>query len=340
LLSVFLMPSEDKIAGVLLGTAVGDAIGLPHEGLHPKRVARRLGAKPLRHQMLFGRGMVSDDTEHASMVARALAESGGDVDGFTDSFARQLRRWILALPPGVGLATLRGALRLLVGVSPDRSGVNSAGNGPAMRSALLGLCAGDEASLTRLVLASTRVTHTDPRAEDGALIVARVARQLAARRLDSSVVDEIRDPEFRQRVRDAWEGEFSSLEHYREHAGYESGVSGFIVHTVPAALYCALRNSDARVGLEQAVRLGGDTDTTAAIVGALVGARDGVGGLPQDWIDGVRDWPLSTRGLRDLAAALAAGRVAPRQRWLASIPRNLAFVGVILGHVALRLVGR
>ncbi len=334
------MPSEDTIAGVLLGTAVGDAIGLPHEGLHPKRIARRLEREPLRHQMLLGRGMLSDDTEHASMVGRAVAESAGDVHGFTRSFARQLRRWVLALPPGVGLATLRGALRLIVGVAPDRSGVDSAGNGPAMRSALLGICANDDAHLAQLVRASTRMTHTDPRAEDGALVVARVARQMAAGELDSSIVERIRDPEFRRRARDAWEGEFSSLDDYRQHAGYERGVSGFVVHTVPAALYCAVRNADARASLEQAVRLGGDTDTTAAIVGALVGARDGGARLPRDWVEGVMDWPLSTTTLRQLASALATGQPPPRQRWLASIPRNLAFVAIIFGHVALRLIGR
>ncbi len=67
------MMLEDTVAGVLLGTAVGDAIGLPHEGLHPQRIAQRLERGPLRHALLLGRGMLSDDTEHASMVARATA---------------------------------------------------------------------------------------------------------------------------------------------------------------------------------------------------------------------------------------------------------------------------
>lgn len=65
------------ITGCLLGTAVGDAIGLPYEGLTRQRAARLLGA-PDRHRLLFGRGMVSDDTEHTCMVAQALIVSGGD----------------------------------------------------------------------------------------------------------------------------------------------------------------------------------------------------------------------------------------------------------------------
>ena len=88
------------------------------------------------------------------------------------------------------------------------------------------------------------------------------------------------------------------------------------------------------------MRLGGDTDTTAAIVGALVGARTGAEGLPEDWLDGIRDWPISTESLRALADALANGTAVPRQRWVASIPRNLALVVLIIGHLALRLGGR
>ncbi|EDM79481.1 probable dinitrogenase reductase activating glycohydrolase (draG) [Plesiocystis pacifica SIR-1] len=319
---------------------MGDAIGLPHEGLHPRRIARRLERAPLRHRMVLGRGMLSDDTEHAWMVGRALAESKGELDAFTRAFARQLRRWVLALPPGVGLATLRGTLRLVVGVPPERSGVHSAGNGPAMRSALLGVYARDDAHLAQLVRASTRMTHTDPRAEDGALLVARLARQLAAGALDRAIVDSIRDPEFRERARGAWTGGDASLEDYRQRAGYERGVSGFVVHTVPAALYCVMAGADARASLELAVRLGGDTDTTAAIVGALVGARDGVGGLPQDWLEGIWDWPLTTDSLDALARALASDQPPPRHRWLAAIPRNLACIAVIVGHVTLRLLGR
>ena len=290
--------------------------------------------------MFFGRGLVSDDTEHTSMVARALAEADGNVDVFTRSFARQLKRWVVALPPGIGLATLRGGLRLLVGVNPGQSGVRSAGNGPAMRAAILGVCARDDGHLVDLARASTHVTHTDPRAEDGAILVARLARQLSTTGPDPCIADEIRDPEFRQRVRDAWLGEYPGLEAYRSSAGYGRGVSGFIVDTVPAAVYCAARADDPRRALERAVRLGGDTDTTAAIVGALVGARVGVDGLPRDWLEGVCDWPVSTESLRALAEALATGSSAPRQRWIASIPRNLGVAILIFGHLTLRLLGR
>lgn len=335
------MPSTNTntIAGVLLGTAVGDALGLPHEGLHPRRIARRLQRAPLHHAMLLRRGLLSDDTEHTAMVARAFAESSGDVARFTRSFARQLRRWIVSLPPGLGLATLRSSVRLLLGASPGRSGVRSAGNGPAMRAAVLGVLARNDAHLVDLVRAATRITHTDPRAEHGARVVARLAGQLAAGAPDPSIVHDVADPELRSRLEDAWTFG-GGLEDYRAQAGYERGVSGFVVHTVPAAVYCALRHPEPRDAITTAVRLGGDTDTTAAIAGALVGARVGATGLPGEWIDGIADWPLSTEHLRNLAATLTEGGAIPRQRWLAALPRNLGLVAVIAGHVMLRLLGR
>ncbi|HLV80345.1 MAG TPA: ADP-ribosylglycohydrolase family protein [Chthonomonadaceae bacterium] len=61
----------DSVAGCLLGTAVGDAIGLSYEGLTPGR-QRKLFPHVERYHLLFGRGMVSDDTEHTCMVAQAL----------------------------------------------------------------------------------------------------------------------------------------------------------------------------------------------------------------------------------------------------------------------------
>lgn len=121
----------DAIAGCLLGKAVGDALGLPCEGLTPQR-QRRLFPNLDGYRLLpGGRGLVSDDTEHTCLIAQSLIVSAGEAALFEKRFARELRLWLLLLPAGVGLATLRATLRLLVGVPPARSGVFSAGNGPA-----------------------------------------------------------------------------------------------------------------------------------------------------------------------------------------------------------------
>ena len=115
--------AADRFAGLLLGQAVGDGLGLPYENLPPARVARRLGDRELRPALLAGWTAGSDDTAHAWAVGQALLESGGDPDRFRAALGRRLRAWFLTLPAGIGLATLRAMVRLCVGVPPDRSGV-------------------------------------------------------------------------------------------------------------------------------------------------------------------------------------------------------------------------
>ena len=166
---------QDRLAGILLGTAVGDALGLPAEGLSARR-RRRMLPGPWRHRFLLGRGMISDDTEHALFVAQSLLKHPDDARAFQRSLAWHLRWWFLGLPAGIGLATARACVKLCLGWPPNRSGVFSAGNGPAMRSAILGgYFHGAPEVMENFVLASTRITHTDPKAMTGALAVARTA---------------------------------------------------------------------------------------------------------------------------------------------------------------------
>lgn len=141
-----LPPSRhDAFAGCLLGTAFGDGMGLPFEGLSPAR-RHALFGRTLGFRLLPGRAMGSDDTEHTCHLARALLRSRGDVEGFRRALANSLRGWFLCLPAGIGKATAIGCLTLLVGFPADCSGAFSAGNGPAMRSAVLGLMIGDQCS--------------------------------------------------------------------------------------------------------------------------------------------------------------------------------------------------
>jgi hypothetical protein len=129
---------------------------LSYEGMSPSR-ARKLLGPPERYRFVFGRGMISDDTDHTCMVAQSLIESGDNVDTFTRRFASRLRWWILALPAGVGNATARSCINLWLGIRPAKSGVYSAGNGPAMRAAIFGATIDDVLKLLEYVRASSRL---------------------------------------------------------------------------------------------------------------------------------------------------------------------------------------
>src|SRR6476619_6720021 len=106
---------RDAFAGVLLGTAVGDALGLPAENLSPERIRRRWKGE-WRMRLLFGCGMTSDDTEHTLMVAQALLTHQRDQNAFQRILAWKFRFWFAGLPGGVGLATAKACIRLWVGL--------------------------------------------------------------------------------------------------------------------------------------------------------------------------------------------------------------------------------
>lgn len=346
------MPS-DPITGTLLGCAVGDALGLPYEGLSRQRGIRLLG-EPVRHRFLFGRGMVSDDTEHSCMVAQALCCHPHDPEAFARDLAWRLRWWLLGAPAGIGLATLRAILKLWVGFSPRTSGVFSAGNGPAMRSAILGAAIDDLNTLQRFVRASTRLTHTDPKAYSGAFAVA-LAAWCARRGIDDAGFF----GQYRAITEDAPAGEFFALMtgveqslargestvDYAVQLGCERGVSGYVFRTVPVALHawlCHPRDFLAAVGA--VIRCGGDTDTTAAITGAIVGSAVGSAGLPEDLARTLWEWPLSVAWMRRLGEtltdAMSSGKAKrpPQVVPLVGLFRNVLFIGVVLGHIVRRLL--
>ena len=71
-----------SIPGCLFGTAVGDALGLPFEGMSAQLI-QKFKPLPLRHRFFFNRGTLSDDTEHTCLVAQPLIASGTAQNIFT-----------------------------------------------------------------------------------------------------------------------------------------------------------------------------------------------------------------------------------------------------------------
>lgn len=85
--------------GCLLGTAVGDSLGLPAEGLSAVTVLRR-GKGRWKQSFLGSYGMVSDDTEHTVLLCRALMRHPDDADAFLLDLAWSLKWWLWAVRLG------------------------------------------------------------------------------------------------------------------------------------------------------------------------------------------------------------------------------------------------
>lgn len=344
------MNRQDHILGCILGTAVGDAIGLPREGLSARRAGRMFGGPPLGYRFMFGRGMCSDDTEHTVMVGQALIASDGDAERFASDFARRLRWWFARVPAGIGFGTCRACVKLWIGVSPTRSGVKSAGNGPAMRSAVLGVAACNEAEMQRLVEASTAVTHADPRAGQGAAVIARLARWASTPAeerggFEAALFMGVEDIQLRSHLELAVRSAEAGLtpDAFARQLDQQHGISGFVNHTVPAAVYSWLANRGSyRDAVEAAVCLGGDSDTVAAITGALAGTELGPDAIPQEWIAGLREWPCGVEWMKRLSQSLSDRQErqmqsAPEVHGFKMIVRNAFFTAVVLTHGMRRL---
>lgn len=345
------MTFREQLTGVLIGTAVGDALGLPAEGLSPERIRRKWNGI-WKHRFFFGHGMCSDDTEHTFFVVQALLAHGDDAAAFQKCLAWKLRFWLLGLPAGVGFATLRAIIKLWVGFPPSHSGVFSAGNGPAMRSAIIGAWFADQPEQRRrFVSASTKITHVDPRAETAALAVAEAAAWAVNQNESigqwlAELQDISRDEEWPGICRQLSDSHAAgkSVQDFAVASGLSKGVSGYAYHSVPVALYAFVRHEgDFRPAVIAALNCGGDTDTVGAIVGALCGARHGVEKIPTQWREGIWEWPRSLALLKRAAERLAdkkgnQGQPGPvHYFWPLVILRNVLFMIVVLIHGLLRL---
>lgn len=298
--------------------------------------------------------MISDDTEHTLMVAQALLTHPRDAIAFQRSLGWKLRWWLASLPAGVGLATAKACMRLWIGFPTQRAAVFSAGSGPAMRSAVIGVFFADNQDLRReFVAASSGLTHRGWQAEIAPLAVAESTALTARTKKhpDSGEVIEMlrilsNQSEWQTsitRIESALVAKLSVSEFARD-LGLEKGVTGYSLHVVPVALYAWLRHSgDFRSGMIGILEAGGDTDTTGAIFGAMAGASVGESGIPHNWLNGVTEWPRSISFMRQIAARLAdqyanSTPLGPlRYFWPALLLRNVLFLIVVLLHGFRRL---
>ena len=297
--------AEDRLAGSLLGQALGDALGFVVEA-QPPEVARayvddwlRAGRAGQRSHPQFPFGQYTDDTQLARELLLSFEERAGwDPATFAGRLARLFRE---NQDVGAGWGTRSAALRLSSGTHWSSSGTPSpyAGNGSAMRAGQLGLLFPDTRSMVRVAGDQSRITHLDPRCAAGAVAVARAVALAAAREPvhaeafleDVAYCADQEDSSMGAAIRAL--ARWASLEpaaaarHVHEsgldpgHSSWQ-GISAFVVPSVCWSLYSFLRSPDDYwETICTAIAVGGDTDTLAAIAGAICGARLGRDALPQ-----------------------------------------------------------
>ena len=321
----------ETLIGCLLGQALGDALGFVVEA-RPFEAARRYVDQYLRTGRAgdlahpdFPFGQYSDDTQLARELLVSIAEGGG---WSPEAFARRLsglfRR---GADVGAGPGTRAAAARLGGGTHWSLAGTPApyAGNGSAMRAAPLGLLFDDTEAMVAAAVEQSLVTHLDPRCAAGAVAVAQ-AVALAA---DGTPLDRdrfltgvaglagVQDQSVASAIRGlaAWAHlPPDEAAHWLHAEGLDpayaeewQGISAFVTPSVVWSLYAFLRNPDDYwTAVCTAIGAGGDTDTMAAITGAIAGARLGPSALPAPLVEQLNDrgeWRAAE--LTELAARVA-----------------------------------
>ncbi|MCI1187335.1 ADP-ribosylglycohydrolase family protein [Hymenobacter sp. DH14] len=319
------LPEQAQAA--LLGLAVGDALGVPVE--FAPRAARR--QDPVTSMRAYGThrqpaGTWSDDSSLTFCLAETLARPGGR-HGAPDlsDFARRSINWLYqsywtatGVTFDVGNATRAAIDRLQRGVEPTKAGPNSEydnGNGALMR--ILPLAFHDVWRAEKLDLNAAwtltenvaSVTHGHPRSTLGCFLYLLVARGLLAGLAPAEACTQMRE------LANPWL-ENGSIPAVVEDRHYETTLngklsqlkedqissSGYVVHTLEAALWCLLKHGTYAATVLAAVNLGDDTDTTGAVAGGLAGLAYGEAGIPAEWLA-----VLARRAdIEDLARRLAS----------------------------------
>lgn len=300
----FALP-RDRYLGCLVGLALGDALGAPLEFLSRDQIVATWGEV----RDLLGGGWLNvdpgeytEDTQLAVTLAASIV-SLGCVD--PQDMARRLVAWLQVGPTDVGKLT-RHAIRYHeqglpwheVGprVCIDLIG-RCAGNGSVMRCAPVGLLqALRPAQLVRDSILTSQLTHADPQPVWATVAVNLAIGELLAGRttnLIPRIAAQIEEPRVKRALLQA-----PSLARKDVRSG------GYVLETLSAAFWALENHTGFEEVVVAAVNLGDDADTVGAVAGALAGAREGFGAIPQRWLTQLHHVePLAdlARGLHRLA---------------------------------------
>jgi len=282
--------------GCLLGLAIGDALGGPSEGLLPGAIAHRWGRVT---GFLDENQTGSDDTEYALFNARLLLKHGAQISA--GAIARGWQEEIISASntyKGAGFSEMLAIRNLQEGLHPPQSGrhLHAWSDGLAMRVAPFGIVAAGRPELAaRLAEMDGSVTHAGEGIFAGQAVAAAIARAM-----EGASVDRIVDAALGVIPPDSWTstgiqeavtlGKKSSDVWDALDPLYQKIVcsSYFWSDVAPEAIALAFgilaaSRGNFREAVLGGVNVGRDTDTIAAIAGAIAGAREGIGGLPVEW---------------------------------------------------------
>lgn len=282
------------IHDAVFGHVIGDALGVPVEFLdrahfdaHPVTTMTGHGAFDVPA------GTWSDDSALTLALMDALVELGFNYNNIMRKFVRWYQSGDYTpdnVAIGMGRATKESLDRYLLGIPALECGADQEhnnGNGALMRIIPLAFtsCTLEQA------LKVCSLTHAHQISQTGCALFLAIAKGLRAEKPVAQSIDEM--VAHWERIKNT-----AALETYEEYYHRLKGIAslgrdeiqstGFVVHTMEAALWCLLTTDSYKECVLTAVNLGSDTDTTAAVAGGLAGIIYGRDAIPQEWMDALR----------------------------------------------------
>jgi poly(ADP-ribose) glycohydrolase ARH3 len=281
--------SKSKFLGCLTGTAIGDSLGARREGRGMSRSEDIISLAEKLEQLIY-----TDDTHMTIGIAESLIESKGfDGEHMAQTFIKNYKaepwRGYGPGPPRIfgmiesGEAWGSAANRLYQG--------GSFGNGSAMRVAPVGLLYSyNMEKLREVAYQSSSITHSHELGKEGAALqacaVALALNTPSDEEIDSeaflsSLQNFIQDRLYKEKV-----AQIRELLGEQDKAKVVDVLGNGIEapRSVPTAIYCFLSQPKSyKDTVVYAISLGGDTDTIAAMAGAISGAYLGIEAIPSKW---------------------------------------------------------
>ena len=288
-----------KRLATLVGCAIGDALGNPFEmkaAISPILVNWDGQFKAGGTFWKGAAGQYTDDT----LMTIALSKSLLQCNGFNpEDVAKEYLDWYNSgNTRGIGSTTAEACVNLKIGATWEQSGLTNkskAGNGSAMRASPIGLVYRDNLSdLMNAAVSDATITHNSLEPKMGSVAVALGTAYLARNASPDWALDQViyvlSDCDVKSKLELA--------KHHLDNntdiktALAEIGTSGYVADSVGAAFYCLNKAENFKDCVVMAVKGGGDTDTIAAIAGALAGTCYGLDNIPSEYKDNVENFEL------------------------------------------------
>ena len=282
----------DQFKSCILGVAIGDALGMPVEGLTKNEIKNRYGIVKDFLPSPFGdlkEGEWTDDTEQMILLAESILET---TYFNPENFAKKLKNWYIeSKNPRIGPTTSRALRNLINGLPWDRAGVYSDTCGAAMRVMPIGLVYHFSLNLVeKYAIISASITHKGTAALGGAVAIAVAIACLCMDFKKDEIVKEVvervrkHDDLLAEKIEYAYHISDKDV----DFAVYKLGNTMSALDSVPMSFYCYFSSKNFEECVVKAVNAGGDTDSIAAMAGAMKGCESNE--IPEKWIKKLKNY--------------------------------------------------